>query len=177
MPVLLILAAALALALTAGCNFAPEYTRPDLPVANEYPADASAPTPAKPDARTAADIAWRDYFTDPQLQTVIEQALEHNRDLRVAVLRVLEARAGFQIRRSDQFPTLDANAAAMRARIPENLSVTRGAFEEDLYDVGVSVSAWEIDFWGRVRNLKGAALEQFLSSDAARRAANLSLIA
>jgi multidrug efflux system outer membrane protein len=169
--------AAALMAVTTGCNFAPEYTRPDPPVANEYPADAPAPTPAKPDARTAADIAWRDYFTDPQLQTVIEQALEHNRDLRVAVLRVLEARAAFQIRRADQFPTLDANAGEFRVRIPDDLSPTGSARIASVYDVGVSVAAWELDFWGRVRNLKDAALEQFLSSDAARRAVTLSLIA
>ena len=172
------IAIVLSLALIlGGCNFAPEYTRPDLPVANEYPADASAPAPAKPGARTAADIAWRDYFTDSQLQTVIEQALEHNRDLRVAVLRVLEARAAFQIRRAHQFPTLDANAGEFRVRIPDDLSPTGSARIASVYDVGVSVAAWELDFWGRVRNLKGAALEQFLSSDAARRAVTLSLIA
>jgi len=165
------------MALTTGCNFAPEYTRPDLPVANEYPADAPAPGPAKPDARTAADIAWRDYFTDPQLRTVIEQALEHNRDLRVAVLRVLEARAAFQIRRADQFPTLDANAGAFRVDIPESLSPTGSSRIASSYYVGASVAAWELDFWGRVRNLKGAALEQFLATDAGRRAVTVSLVA
>jgi len=165
------------MALTTGCNFAPEYTRPDLPVANEYPADAPAPGPAKPDARTAADIAWRDYFTDPQLQTVIEQALEHNRDLRVAVLRVLEARAAFQIRRADQFPTLDANAGAFRVDIPESLSPTGSSRIASSYYVGASVAAWELDFWGRVRNLKGAALQQFLATDAGRRAVTVSLVA
>jgi multidrug efflux system outer membrane protein len=169
--------AAALMALTTGCNFAPEYTRPDLPVANQFPADAPAPAPAKPDARTAADIAWREYFTDPQLQTVIEQALEHNRDLRIAVLRVLEARAAFQIRRADQFPTLDANAGEFRVGIPESLSTTGSSRTASIYDVGVSVAAWEIDFWGRVSNLKGAALEQFLATDAARRAVTVSLVA
>jgi multidrug efflux system outer membrane protein len=169
--------AAALMALTTGCNFAPEYTRPDLPVAIEYPADAPAPAPEKPEARKAADIAWRDYFTDPQLQKVIEQALEHNRDLRVAVLRVLEARAAFQIRRADQFPTLDANAGEFRVDIPESLSPTGSSRIASIYDVGVSVAAWELDFWGRVRNLKGAALEQFLATDAGRRAVTVSLVA
>jgi multidrug efflux system outer membrane protein len=169
--------AAALMALTTGCNFAPEYTRPDLPVAIEYPADAPAPAPEKPEARKAADIAWRDYFTDPQLQKMIEQALEHNRDLRVAVLRVLEARAAFQIRRADQFPTLDANAGEFRVDIPESLSPTGSSRIASIYDVGVSVAAWELDFWGRVRNLKGAALEQFLATDAGRRAVTVSLVA
>jgi len=169
--------AAALMALTTGCNFAPEYTRPDQPVANKYPADAPAPAPAKTDARTAADIAWRDFFTDPQLQTVIEQALEHNRDLRIAVLRVLEARAAFQIRRADQFPTLGANAGAFRVDIPDSLSPTGSSRIASIYDVGASVAAWELDFWGRVSNLKGAALEQFLATDAGRRAVTVSLVA
>jgi outer membrane protein, multidrug efflux system len=161
----------------AGCSFAPQYTRPALPVTEEYPADAPMPADTKPDARVAAEVAWRDYFADPQMQAMIAQALEHNRDLRVAVLRVLEARAAFQIRRADQFPTLDANAGEFRVRIPDDLSPTGSARIASVYDVGVSVAAWELDFWGRVRNLKDAALEQFLSSDAARRAVTLSLIA
>jgi multidrug efflux system outer membrane protein len=170
------LAAALA-GLTAGCSFAPEFSRPALPVADEYPADATERAAAKPEAGTAAELAWREYFVDPQLQAMIAQALEHNRDLRIAVLRVLEARAAFQIRRADQFPTLDANAAAVRAGIPEELSLTRQAVDEHLYDVGVSVAGWELDFWGRVRNLKEAALEEFLATDAARRAVTVSLVA
>ena len=75
--------------LAAGCSLAPEFTRPALPVADEYPTDAPMPPVAKPDvAPTAAEVAWRDYFADPQLQALIAQALEENRDLRVAVLRV-----------------------------------------------------------------------------------------
>jgi multidrug efflux system outer membrane protein len=169
-------AAAFAL-LAAGCSLAPDYTRPALPVADEYPADAPMPPEAKPDARTAPELAWQDYFADPQLRAMIAEALEYNRDLRLAVLRVLEARAAFQIRRADQFPTVDANAGAFRVRIPEDLSGTGSARTASIYDVGVSVTAWELDFWGRVRNLKDAALEQFLATDAARRAVTVSLVA
>jgi len=164
-------------ALTVGCSFAPKFERPALPVADEYPADAPKPAAAKPEASPAAEIAWRDYFADPQLQAMIAQALEHNRDLRVAVLRVLEARAAFQIRRADQFPTLDANAGAFRVGIPENLSGTGSARTASIYDVGVSIVGWELDFWGRVRNLKDAALEQFLATDSSRRAVTVSLVA
>lgn len=174
------LAAACATALAmlaAGCSFAPDFVRPALPVTDEYPADAPIPPETKPDARIATEVAWQDYFTDPQLRTMITQALEYNRDLRLAALRVLEARAAFQIRRADQFPTLDANAGALRGGIPADLSGTGSARTGSLYDVGVSVAAWELDFWGRVRNLKDAALEQFLATDAARRAVTVSLVA
>jgi len=163
--------------LAAGCSFAPEFTRPALPVTDEYPADAPVPAAAKPEARMAAEVAWRDYFADPQLQAMIAQALEHNRDLRVAVLRVLEARATFQIRRADQFPTLDVNAGELRVGVPDNAALANQGSTVSLYYAGASVPSWELDFWGRVRNLKGAALDQFLASDAARRAATVSLVA
>jgi multidrug efflux system outer membrane protein len=163
--------------LTAGCALAPEYTRPALPVAEEYPADAPIATAQKADAKAAAEIAWRDYFADPQLQAMVAQSLEHNRDLRLAVLRVLEARALYQIRRSDQFPSLDANAGAFRWRTPDNLSATGIGSTQSIYNVGGSVATWELDFWGRVRNLKATALERFLATDAARRAVTVSLVA
>jgi multidrug efflux system outer membrane protein len=155
--------------LIAGCSLAPEYTRPALPVANEYPADA----PARLGAKAAAEIAWRDYFADPKLQAMIAQSLEHNRDLRLAVLRVLDARALYQIRRADQLPTINASAEASRLELPDDLIEQN----ETVYAVGGAVATWEIDFWGRVRNLKGAALEEFLATDSARRAVTVSLIA
>jgi multidrug efflux system outer membrane protein len=164
-------------ALTVGCSLAPEYERPALPVANEYPADAPVPTGAKPDARPAPEIAWREYFAEPELQAMIAQALENNRDLRVAALRVLEARAAFQIRRADQFPTVNVNAGELRLGVPESLSPTGSANTVPIYAVGASVLGWELDFWGRVRNLKESALEQFLATDSARRAVTVSLVA
>jgi multidrug efflux system outer membrane protein len=162
--------------LMAGCSLAPEYTRPESPVADAYPADAPMPPGAKPDARAAAEVAWRDYFADPQVQAMIAQALEHNRNLRVTALRVLEARAAFQIRRADQFPSLDVNAGEARLGIPKSLSSTGSANTVPIYTVGASIVGWELDFWGRVRNLKDSALEEFLATDSARRAVTVSLV-
>jgi len=164
-------------ALTVGCSLAPKYERPALPVANEYPADAPVPAGARPDARPAPEIAWREYFAEPELQAMIAQALENNRDLRVAALRVLEARAAFQIRRADQFPTVNVNAGELRLGIPESVSPTGSANTVPIYAVGASVFGWELDFWGRVRNLRDSALEQFLATDSARRAVTVSLVA
>ena len=158
--------------LMAACSFAPEFTRPALPVENAYPADAPAGANARIGARRLARLLRR-----PDLQALIAQALEHNRDLREAALRVLEARAFYQIRRADQFPTVDANADALRFRVPSDVSANGNSRNETVYDVGGSVATWEVDFWGRVRNLKGAALEQFLATDAGRRAVTVSLVA
>ena len=108
---------------------------------------------------------------------MITQALEYNRDLRLAVLRVFEARAYYQIRRADQFPTLNGDAQGFRWDIPDGLSSTGSSRTASVYSAGLSVPAWELDFWGRVRNLKQTQLEQFLATDASRQAITVSLVA
>lgn len=161
---------ALSLALLAGCaNLAPDYQRPALPVPQQYER-------AAPGDSVALPAQWRDYFTDPQLQQLIDQALEHNRDLRMAVARVAQARAAYGIQSADQLPTLGVQAASQRSRIPADLNLTRKALHSDQYSAGIGLPSWELDFWGRVRNLSDAALENYLASEAARDAATTALI-
>ena len=74
--------------------------------------------------RVAAEIAWRSYFPDPVLQGLISTALDNNRDLRNALLRVEEARALYGIQRADQFPTVGVQADGSRARVPGDLNFT-----------------------------------------------------
>ncbi len=168
------LAGALAL---AGCSLAPRHETPPLPAAAAYPDDTGNLPGATTAGRAAARTAWRDYFADPTLQRLIVQALENSRDLKTAVLRVAEARAAYGIQRADQFPTIAAGIDGSRARTPGNLSPTGQAQVSSQYQVGVGLAAWELDFWGRVRNLKDAALETYLATDEARRAITISLIA
>jgi NodT family efflux transporter outer membrane factor (OMF) lipoprotein len=160
----------LALSLSGCMSLAPHYERPALPVPDSWPTDA-------PDARQTpgVNMDWRDYFPDPQLQSLIAQALVHSRDLRIAVQRVEEARATYGVRRADQFPAVNAGASYVRFRAPGGL-LGSGPIIGGGYSVSLMESNWELDFWGRVRNLKDAALENFLASDASRRAATLSLI-
>ena len=159
----------------AGCmNLAPPHERPALPVPDSYAEAAAAD--ATPAAQPAA-VAWREYFVDDRLQRLIEQALAHNRDLRLAVLRVDEARATYGIQRADRVPTLAASFDASRSRVPGDLSGIGRPVVGNQFQLGVGFSTWEIDFWGRVRSLETVALESYLASDEARRAATLSLIA
>jgi len=155
-----------------GCaSMAPPYTTPALPVSSAYATDGAQ------DGASAADIAWRDYFTDPQLQTLIDLALANNRDLRIAVLHVDEARAAYGIQRAERFPTLGAQASKDRSLTPGDLNMTGKPLFASQYQVGLGLSGWEIDFWGRVRSLQDAALESYLATDSARRAATVALVA
>jgi multidrug efflux system outer membrane protein len=161
--------------MAGGCtSLAPRNQTVALPVAAHYPADAVS-TPAERGADAAA-IGWRDYFSDPRLRALIAQALGNNRDLRSAALHVAEARAAFRIQRSAEWPTLGADAIGIRTLVPAG-TLTGEPLLLSEYEVGISELSWELDFWGRVRNLKGSALESYLATDAARRGAAVSLVA
>jgi multidrug efflux system outer membrane protein len=155
----------------AACSLAPRHERPELPVAASYPEVSGASA-----AASAAQLDWRDYFTDPQLRGLIEQALRDSRDLRLAALRIDEARAAYQIQGAALLPVVGASADGTRSRIPGDLSPIGQPVVGSQYQIGVGLASWEIDFWGRIRSLKDAALENYLASEEARRAVALSLI-
>lgn len=167
-----VITAALAAALlSAGCaSLAPQYARPPLPVAASYDAPAN-------NAADSALPAWRAYFTAPALQTLIAEALTQNRDLRIAIARVEQARAAYGIERAARLPLVAAQASGQRQQVPADLSLTRHEMITSQYQAGLGVSAWELDLWGRLASLRGAALEDYLASDAARRAVATALIA
>jgi len=161
--------------LTGCMSMAPRYEQPRPPVAAAYPADA--PLGAAGPGASASATGWRDYFADARLRALITQALENSRDLRSAALRVEESRAAHGIQRADRFPSLSAGAAAILMGTPARLSTTGRASTSHYYEVGVSAGSWELDFWGRVRSLDGAALETFLASEAAQRAVLITTVA
>ncbi|MBS1163754.1 MAG: efflux system outer rane lipoprotein NodT [Burkholderiaceae bacterium] len=167
-----ILSVALAASLASACSLIPDYQRPAAPVPASFPnaAPAAAATPA--DA-----IAWRDYFADEKLREVIALALANNRDLRIAALNVEQARAQYRIQRADLFPSIGAVGGETAQRLPGDLS---GSGEADVfrqYSATVGFSAYELDFFGRIRSLNAQALELYLGTEEARRSAQISLVA
>jgi len=158
------LAALAAAAVLAGCSFIPTYERPEAPVPAAY---ATAPAVAG----TAATAPWQDYFAEPRLRQLIETALANNRDLRVAVLNIEQARATYQVRRADLVPGVGLAANATRGPSASNGDLT------NTFSVGFAVSAWEIDFFGRIASLKEQALAQYLATEEGRNAAQVSLVA
>ena len=156
----------------AGCSLAPSYVRPTLPTAAVYPGASGTLTPSP---QKIEQIQWRQFFTDARLQELIAQALENNRDLRVAVQRVEEARGLHGVQRADRLPNISGVGMGSRMRIPGDFSATGSPATSDMY-VATLYGTWELDFWGRVRNLTEAALESYLATEEARRAVVISLI-
>ncbi|MGH6986271.1 MAG: efflux transporter outer membrane subunit [Caulobacteraceae bacterium] len=161
-------------ALLAGCiNLAPTYRRPVAPipavVANSYGA-TSQPADLAPGA-------WRTFFGDPKLEDVIAEALANNRDLRIAMANVTIARANYLSQRSQLFPTISANAGANFSGAPAATSRGgTGYVNEHIYSADVGFSGWELDFFGRLRNLSKAAREQYFAAQETQREAQITLV-
>lgn len=167
------LSAAAAL-LLASCNFAPRDVRPPAPIADHYPDQPATPDAADAGAASATGIGYAEYFPDPRLQALIARGLEHNRDLAVAVAQIAEAGALYRVQRGDLLPEVAASASVSHARgqLPGSpLPVT--ATQQQ---VAVGIPGFELDFWGRVRNLTAAARNRYLATVAGARAARLALI-
>lgn len=178
----------------AGCSLAPDYHRPQAPVRADWPDQPrisygaySRPTElgsqpaaavAPPADTAAAEIGWRSFFRDPQLQALIEQALNNNRDLRVAVQNVEVARAQYGIQRGAQWPSIGAGIQGTRQHLPKNMR-TGGPDSTSIssqYQAGIGLTTFEIDLFGRLRNLSEAAYQQYLSTEQAQRSVHITLV-
>ena len=163
-PRLLVTAAAL---LLAACGSPmPPLQIPATPVAQGF----AFTTGTGAGGVAAADIAWQQFFPDARLRQLMALALDNNRDLRVAVLNIAQARAQLQLRRADEWPTV--NIGATGARQP-----TAAGGISSTYTAGLSVIGYEFDFFGRVQSLSQAALAQLLATEEARKTVQVSLIA
>jgi multidrug efflux system outer membrane protein len=165
----------LALALTlAGCmSLAPKYERPAAPVAQAFPALPNAGGTTLPTATTEApaSLEWQRFFADARLRQLIGLSLANNRDLRVAILNIEQARAQYRITRAERVPTVSAIVSGSRQTTGADAPI------QSIYQAGFGVSAFELDLFGRVRNLSEAALAQYLATEEARKTAQISLIA
>jgi multidrug efflux system outer membrane protein len=162
--------------IISGCSLAPKYERPGLPVPSAWPEGAGAQEPAHP-APQAADMHWREFFADARLRSLVDLALGNNRDLRVAALNVEKARALYRIQRSELYPNVGVLGSGEIYRLPEKVSGTGQAETVEQYSVNLGMASWELDFFGRIRSLKESALNQYLATEEARSAAEISLVA
>jgi multidrug efflux system outer membrane protein len=165
----------LIVAFLGGCSLAPTYTRPEAPVPASWP--ASAGSQADKTKEAAADVPWKEFIVDEKLQKVVGLALSNNRDLRVAALNVERTQALYRIQRAELLPSVNAGAVFSKERVPGILSGSGQPKTTELYNVNVGISQWEIDLFGRIRNLSDAALEQYFAVEQARASAQIALVA
>lgn len=152
---------ALALALTACQSMRGPEPVAQANIPQGYTASASG--------TSVAEQGYKDFFADPRLVQVIEMALANNRDLRTATLNIQRAQQTYQITENNQLPTIGASGSILRQD-------TLNTKPSTTYNVGLGVTAYELDFWGRVRSLKDNALDSYLATQSSRDATQISLI-
>ncbi|WP_372966589.1 efflux transporter outer membrane subunit [Marinobacter sp.] len=162
---LTLLSVALSVTLTGCVNFAPEYIQPLAPVAATWPTTQVGDSDAIP----VDEIGWKEFYGDERLRQLIELALNNNRSLRQSALAVESARAQFQITRADTLPTV--NAAGSSSALHSDGKTTRA------YSATLGISAFELDFFGRLNNLRDQALETYLSYEESLRSMRITLVA
>jgi len=141
----------------------PQYERPVASVARTFP--NSAETNSAP---AAADHACREVFTDERLKKLIELALANNLDFRVVALNVEQSRAQYRITRAASFPTVDSGGSFTRLHA--------AGVTADSWSASIGTTAYEVDFFGRVRSLNRQALEKYFATAEAKRSAQISLV-
>lgn len=165
--------------LLAGCSMAPRYETPALPVPQSWPV---GDTYLAQSEATLPSLTWRDVFRDARLQTLIEQGLETNRDLRVAAANIQVARAQYRIQRAQQFPAITAGAGVTAtdsgtARQGNAGGVAgQGGGTRTSFSTDIGVTAFEIDLFGRLRSLTEAEQNRYFATEAAARATRLTLV-
>jgi outer membrane protein, multidrug efflux system len=151
----------------AGCTMAPTYTRPESPVPAKWPDGPSYSSKSVEQGKQPVQKAtWREFYCDDGLRKIIDLALKNNRDLRIAVLNVEKVQAQYRIQRAFLLPEIGVTA-----------SDNNQAQSNEQYSVGVGLSSYEFDLFGRVKSLKNQALEQYLATEESQRAARISLVA
>jgi multidrug efflux system outer membrane protein len=166
---------------------APKYERPAAPIPAAFPTGDAYPAAQNP-AQPASDLSWQAFFIDPKLKAVIAKALAENRDLRVAIINIQEARQQFKLQGAAELPTLNGGASATYEHTPTEValgsigsafsgfSVPKGGIGFQEYTASVGISDYELDLWGRVRSLTKQALEQYLSTVETRRETQITLV-
>ncbi|WP_120968329.1 efflux transporter outer membrane subunit [Comamonas sp. lk] len=160
--------------LLTGCNLAPTYKTPDLPVPETISAQANPVLASDAALQQAQALQW---LQAPQLREIVALALTHNRDLRIAIENIEKARAQYGITRADLLPGINAQAQGNRTRTAGDLTTAGRSSVTEQYSVQLGFASYELDLWGRVRNLGEASLQQFLQSEDNQRNVQISLVA
>ena len=167
-----VLSAVAAAAVLSACAMIPRYEQPQVSVPESFKYDTYPGNGIQ-----AASLGWQDYFADPRLHRLIETALARNTDLRSATLNAEALRKQYMIQRADLLPGINATGSGQRGRSARDLSVSGQSSVSSQYSVGLGVTSYELDLFGRVRSNTEAALQNYFNSAATRDAAHLTLVA
>lgn len=155
----------------AGCSLAPVHQRPQAPIPTQWPQQEAAPVLSS----SAATLDWNSFIADRQLRQLVDLAQAHNRDLRQTLLNVEAARALYQVQRADRLPGVGLQGGGTRQRLPGDMNATGQPQVQGNWQAGLGLASFELDLFGRVRNLSEAALGEYLATEEAARAARISL--
>ena len=161
--------------MLAGCSLAPSYQQPETALPQNW-MEVAIDEQGHASGQTAAETGWREYFRDPQLQKLIEEALAHNHDLKKAALNIEIAQAQYGIQQTDYLPTVAANGSINRSRTARDLTGTGKARVGTVHNLGLASAGFELDFFGRVKSMNDQALNRYLATFEARDAATLGII-
>ncbi|MBW8753878.1 MAG: efflux transporter outer membrane subunit [Sphingomonadales bacterium] len=162
--------ALLAVTALSACTLAPKYHTPAMPVPPTWPAGDAY---LKQSEAALPSYSYREVFADPRLRAVLDRALANNEDVKAALANIEAARAQYHIQRAELFPELVAGASYRRARSQTGSGTNATS---NSFNVDASVSGYELDIFGRIRSLTGAARERYLASEAAARGVRLTLV-
>lgn len=127
------------------------------------------------DSTTIADISWKEYFKDANLQSLISEGLQNNYDIQIASARIKQTEAALYAAKLAYLPTLSAGPGATFSK----LNQVQGyglLYSSSVYQLQVT-TGWEADIWGKINSAKKSALAVYLQSDAYKRVIQTSLIA
>ncbi|CAM3732334.1 efflux transporter outer membrane subunit [Bordetella tumulicola] len=161
-----------AVVVLSGCTLTPDYQRPVAPIPAAWPAAFAG----EQQGGSAASIAWQDFVRNDEARELVHLALENNRDLKTALLDIEAARAQYRIQRADRYPFIDGQASGQRQRVPADIGSPGQDRISDRYEVGLGLTAFELDLFGRLRSLSEAALQEYLATEEVARAVRISLI-
>ncbi len=167
------------LTLLASCSVGPNYKRPAVDSPGAF-RTAASDTNAYSGTNSLGDLGWWNVYDDDQLKAYIHEALVNNWDIKIAAARVLEAEASAQITRSQFFPSISAGGNAYTSRSSEKgpVPIPSGVNPQQQYgNVFLSMSAYEVDLWGRIRRANEAARARLLESEDAQRTVRQTLVA
>ena len=156
--------------LASGCSLSPDYERPESPIPNSYGISS------EDSGKFSGSLPWREFFKDTAIQHLIDLALINNRDLRISLLNIEKTRAQYQIQRADLLPTINASAEVNTQRFPSYYYGTGSSTTSHQYAAILGFSAFELDLFGRIRNLTEQALETYYSIEEKAKIAQISLI-